>query len=85
MIRKGTSLIVTENKKMMDGFFGMELGWIVWQIIIVIIVWVVFQFKSGNPGHLNMRNETPLDIIKKRYADGEISKEEFDRMKKDLI
>jgi putative membrane protein len=28
--------------------------------------------------------ETPLDIIKKRYAHGEITKEEFDRMKKEL-
>ncbi len=70
---------------MMDGFFGMGLGWIVWLIIIVVIVWVVFQFKSGNPGHLNMSNETPLDILKKRFAKGEISKEEFEKMKKDLM
>jgi putative membrane protein len=28
--------------------------------------------------------ETPLDILKKRYARGEIGKEEFEEMKKDL-
>lgn len=70
---------------MMDGFFGIGLGWIVWLIIIVVIVWVVFQFKSDNSGHYYKSSESPLDILKKRYANGEISKEEFERMKKDLM
>lgn len=28
--------------------------------------------------------ETPLEILKKRYARGKITKEDFDRMKKDI-
>jgi putative membrane protein len=67
---------------MMDGFFGMG---IVWLIIIIVIVWVVFQFKSDNRGHYYKSSESPLDILKKRYANGEISKEEFDNMKNDLM
>ena len=70
---------------MMDGFFGMGFSWILLLIIIVIIVLVVYQVNKKNPHQYNMNNETPLDILKKRFAKGEITKEEFDRMKKDLM
>ncbi len=31
------------------------------------------------------KQESAIDIMKKRYAKGEISKEDLDRMKKDII
>lgn len=69
---------------MWDG--GMWFGWIFWLIIIGIIVWLLIN-RSGqfrNQNQINPNPESPLDILKKRYAKGEITKEQFEQMKKDL-
>lgn len=73
---------------MFHSFFwnGMWFGWIFWIIIIVLIVWAVSNGSSRH--HPIVQNfppqETPLDILKRRYAKGEITKEQFDQMKRDI-
>ncbi|MBI2054073.1 MAG: SHOCT domain-containing protein [Candidatus Staskawiczbacteria bacterium] len=39
--------------------------------------------KSGDKS--SVEDKTPLEILKKRYAKGEINKEEFNEKKKDLL
>ncbi len=57
--------------------------WILFLVAIILIVYVLVRVsKTGGLGSLP--HETPLDVLKKRYAKGEISKEQFDEMKKDL-
>ena len=66
-----------------------------WMIIlwIVIIVGAVIVIKalldrggSGSKTHPPPdRGDTALDILKKRYAAGEIDREEFERRKKDIM
>ncbi|MBK9099470.1 MAG: SHOCT domain-containing protein [bacterium] len=70
---------------MMNGFGGMWFGWIFWIIIIGLVIYLIVRFTNQkNSGTGQISNETPLDVLKKRYARGEISKEEFDSMRKDL-
>jgi putative membrane protein len=61
-------------------FFGMH--WIWWVIIIVIILLVVFDVIPYRPK--TDTTEDALDILKKRFARGEIEHEEFEERKKVL-
>ena len=56
---------------------------------IALIVGILFLFRGswgsmGNSGPGDIRGDSPLDVLKKRYAKGEINKEEFEQKKKDL-
>lgn len=69
---------------MMNGqYWGMACGmWFVPVLFItLIIVIVVFLYKSNNA---SIQNETALEILKKRYAIGEITKEHFEEMKNNI-
>ncbi len=72
------------------GFGGMLFGGLLmllfWILIIVAAVWLITTVVRGNQTHVNAPGpvQTPLDILKMRYARGEITKEQFDQMKQDL-
>lgn len=60
-------------------------GILMWLIPIVLIgILVYFIFQRHDTPKSNNSAETPMDIIEKRYARGEITKEEFERMKEEL-
>ena len=67
----------------MHGFnhLGMGFGWIFGFVILIIIIWLIV--KSFNQTQNN--EKSALDILKERYAKGEISKTEFEEKKKDII
>ena len=57
-------------------------GWSMWLIPVIVVAIAIYFIVQAQRG--GGARETPLEILKKRYAKGEISKEEFDRMKRDL-
>jgi len=65
------------------GMFG-GFMWIFWVLVfaglVFLIWWIVRQSSPKGPTN----GEDALEILKKRYARGEISKEEFEEKKKDL-
>ena len=74
---------------MMSGFgWGglMVIGMVVfWGLVIWGIVLLVRGLASGVGGGESSRQDSALEILKRRYARGEISKEEFEDKKKDLL
>ncbi|MFQ5741481.1 MAG: SHOCT domain-containing protein [Acidobacteriota bacterium] len=75
-----------------QGWWGLgygPVGWMImllfWGLIVVGVVlllrWLLEQTRprGGSSG------ESALEILKKRYAKGEIDKEEFEAKKRDLI
>jgi putative membrane protein len=71
----------------MMGWFAPVMMVVFWVAVIVAIVFLVrWLAASGGAASRTSRSEdSALEILKKRYARGEINKEEFEEKKKDLI
>ena len=54
-------------------------------IIFIVIAAVVLKAIFGRGNTCSKNTETPLEILKKRYARGEITQEEFKKMKDDIM
>jgi putative membrane protein len=63
------------------GEFG-GMHWIWWILWMLLLIWI-FATPWDIPGQRTTR-ETPIDILKRRFANAEITKEEFDERKKIL-
>lgn len=69
-----------------DYGWGMGSGWLFMVVFwVLVIAGVFFLIRLIAGSKKEDKTETPLDILKKRYASGEISKEEFEEKKKDIV
>ena len=73
---------------MMGGFGMLGIGMLLfWLLIIGGGVWLVVTLvhSSQSSSSAQAAGQTPLDILKARYAKGEITKEQFEEMKRALV
>ena len=64
----------------MGGWMG--LWWVVGLVLLFLIVWAAAR--AGSRTESARTDESPETILKRRYARGEMEREEFDRRLADL-
>ena len=72
---------------MMGGYGTMFLMPILWIVVIGLIIWAVVA-ATRRPGESDIparSADSALEILKRRYARGEINKQEYEERKKDLV
>lgn len=65
-------------------YWGMGWWWIIGLIIVIAVVWIFVKSMNQNAGPTQSPGKSALDILKERYAKGEIEKEEFEEKKREL-
>ena len=75
---------------------GTGVWWWIIPIVMIAVMFIMMTLMmsrrggfgpwqdSGGRDRESRKSETTLEILKKRYASGEITKEEFEQMKSDL-
>jgi putative membrane protein len=58
--------------------------WLILIIVAVVIVYLIFNRNKNTENPEGSSGESPIEILKTRYAKGEITKEEFERLKRDI-
>ncbi|BAO44383.1 SHOCT domain-containing protein [Thiolapillus brandeum] len=58
--------------------------WIIWILFIVAVIWVIRAATSDNNSQPPASRDSALEILKTRYARGEINTEEYERMRREI-
>ena len=69
----------------MMGSFGMGFGVIIMVLFWGAIIWLVISLINAGTRKSEETPESALTILKKRYAKGEITKEQYLEMEKELM
>lgn len=72
-------------------YISMPYGWMFWGGVCITLLWILLfvlflslLFVRRPWRWCSYFDEDPLEILKRRYAPGEITREEYERMREDL-
>ncbi len=65
------------------GMMGWGFGWLISLIVLIVLIWLIVRL-VGHSGSTPVKSDSAQNILRERYAKGEIGKEEFDAKMKDL-
>jgi putative membrane protein len=66
------------------GWGGGLLMALVGIVFIALVIWAIIKV-TNHQTYTSTIKQTPLDIARERYAKGDITKDQFELIKKDLI
>ncbi|HKJ41738.1 MAG TPA: SHOCT domain-containing protein [Sunxiuqinia sp.] len=68
--------------------WGMGFGWIIGLALLVLVVWAIVKLVNNNNTNYSPsdnKQKTALQILKERFAKGEIDKQEFEDKKRAIL
>lgn len=68
------------------GWWWMAVIMVLFLALVVVGIVALIRFvAAGNATPRVAGSETPLEILRRRYAAGELTKEQFEQMKRDVV
>lgn len=64
--------------------FGGGFMWIVWLLLIAVVAWLIATLVGWRGRASNSTGTSATDIVKERYARGEIDRTEYEQKLQDL-
>lgn len=68
-----------------DWYMGWGMGWGMWFLPLILVILLLYFLSDNKRRIRNGDGESAREILKRRYASGEITKEQFEEMKKDIF
>jgi uncharacterized membrane protein len=86
--RRGRGAYSAFPGSMMGGswplFFWRIVMWIILLGVIGVVIWLIIRNQKQRLSTVSSYSDSALEIAKRRYASGELSREEFETLKKDI-